>query len=205
MFPIRDLQSQVSMNTSHRHCIWIMRQIRAIAVLWMTTWIKLIKMTCVMFWWSDSLVEEEISPQATKSQTWPLQHAETLRHMAWCHHTEPRPVSCAVVSVWLICNKTWHFKSPTCATSDNKPPLRSLCKPVDSAAPDDSVFLSRLRAEPASSLDITLILQNKMFLHLCSLSFLSFPVLGSSAGGIFASAYLQRHHHGTCVMPGDLL
>lgn len=68
--------------------------------------------------------------------------------MARCPHTEPWPVCCAVVSVWLICNKTWHFKSPVCATSDNKPPLRSLSQCVDSAAPRWQCFLSRLCAEP---------------------------------------------------------
>lgn len=85
---------------------------------------------------------------------------KTVRHMVWCHHTEPSwSVCCTVVSVWLICNKTWHFKSPTCATSDNKPLLRSLGELVDSATPDDGVFIS----SPVLS-GIILILRKNVFI-----------------------------------------
>lgn len=81
--------------------------------------------------------------------------------------------------MWLICNKTWHFKSPACATSDDKLPLpyAHSAKLVDSAASDDGAFCN-LASPP---LDIILIWPSDTFLHLCPL--LVRPVRSSSAGG----------------------
>lgn len=69
--------------------------------------------------------------------------------------------------MWLICNKTWHFKSPACATSDDKLPLpyAHSAKLVDSAASDDGAFCN-LASPP---LDIILIWPSDTFLHLCPL------------------------------------
>lgn len=136
-----------------RYTTWIMRKMKVITALWINTETV---MTCYV------LVERRLG----------LWRAEKMvQHMVWCHHTEPWSVCCAVVSVWLICNKTWHFKSPTCATSDNKPLLRSLWELVDSAAPDDGVFFfffNLLYLIPASLSDIILILWIFLFFHLCS-------------------------------------
>lgn len=68
------------------------------------------KTTCVTFWLNWTLIAAVAPPHS-------------VRHMAWSPHAERWPVSRAVVSVRLMCNKTWHFKSPVCATSDNSSTL----------------------------------------------------------------------------------
>lgn len=82
----------------------------------------------------------------------------------------------------------------------------SLCKAVDSAAPDDSVFISsHCRAGSVVWYQFDLCRITFFFVYVHSPSSLSFPVFGSTPGGIFAFAYLQRHQYGTCVIPGDPL
>lgn len=81
------------------------------------------------------------------------------------------PVSCTVVSVWLICNKTWHFKSPACGTSDNK---LSLCCTLTVRVCGLSSF-TRQQFFVISPLDILLIWQNEAFLRLCPLFELCVP------------------------------
>lgn len=105
-----------------RYPTWIMRKMKVITALWINTETVMTRYVLI-----------ERRPGLWRAE-------KMVQHMVWCHHTEPWSVCCAVVSVWLICNKTWHFKSPTCATSDNKPLLRSLWELVDSAAPDDGFF-----------------------------------------------------------------
>lgn len=87
--------------------------------------------------------------------------AKAMWHMAWCHHTEPQPVSWAVFSVWLTCNKTWHLMtSPACATSDNKTTATLSLRVCGLSSSRWQLFLkSWLCAELPSLLDIVLILQ----------------------------------------------
>lgn len=119
----------------------------------------------------------------------------------WCHHTEP--VSCVVVSLWL-CSNTWHFKCPTRATSDNEPPpLFALQSCGLSSSRWQRIYLFPLQSVVWYQFDLCRI--TFFFVYVHSPSSLSFPVFGSTPGGIFAFAYLQRHQYGTCVIPGDPL
>lgn len=121
----------------------------------------------------------------------PANTAKTVWHMAWCHHTEPQPVSWAVVSVWLTCNKTWHLMtSPACATSDNKTTATL------------SLWVCGLQMTAFLNLDSVQSWCRSLILFWCSSvkcfficvlqdPSLSFFVLTSAAGGTFASANLQ--------------
>lgn len=145
-------------------CIWIMRQTRPNTVLWINTCMN----TMCYFPIKCHSAGGGASSHQIHSKHGHSSFTQRQRDI-WCHHTEPRPVSCAVVTLWL-CSNTWDFKCPTRATSDNEPaPLFALQSCGLSSSRWQRIYLFPLQSRQCCLISIWS-LQNNIFLCLCSLS-----------------------------------